>query len=209
MTHAYNEIYLESAMIRLGDMLEYACLDMEYDPDAFWKMFIHSGLSFSFELGNPSVVAGLSGVELAQKVIYIEDPTVEFANPSWFENRSSYFWCGWVLAYYQWYTSKNFQDIWNHVSIHSLLNMYSTLHEADISKVVEVLDNKTNIDVKYSIYDLRIAKGLTQKELANRAKMSISQIQRLEYGERKVENLSLKTALSLSKALAVPVNCLK
>lgn len=35
--------------------------------------------------------------------------------------------------------------------------------------------------------------------------MSISQIQRLEYGERSVANLTLKTALSLSKALCVSV----
>jgi hypothetical protein len=33
--------------------------------------------------------------------------------------------------------------------------------------------------------------------------MSISQLQRLEYGERKVENLPLKSALSLAKALRV------
>ena len=44
---------------------------------------------------------------------------------------------------------------------------------------------------------------MTQKELADEAHMTVSQLQRLEYGERKVENLSLKTALALAAALGV------
>ena len=35
--------------------------------------------------------------------------------------------------------------------------------------------------------------------------MSVSALQRIEYGERKVENLSLKTALALADALGVDV----
>ena len=45
MTHAYDEMYVEGAMVRMGDMLEYACLDCDYDPDSFWSMFIRSGLA--------------------------------------------------------------------------------------------------------------------------------------------------------------------
>ena len=52
---------------------------------------------------------------------------------------------------------------------------------------------------------IRSLRGLTQKELANRAHMSVSALQRIEYGERKVENLSLKTALALADALGVDV----
>lgn len=52
---------------------------------------------------------------------------------------------------------------------------------------------------------MRKIKGLTQQELAERAHMSVSQLQRLEYGERKVENLSLKTDLALARALNIEV----
>ena len=52
---------------------------------------------------------------------------------------------------------------------------------------------------------MRLVRGMTQQELAGRAHMSISQLQRLEYGERTVEKLSLKTALALAKALGVRI----
>ena len=47
---------------------------------------------------------------------------------------------------------------------------------------------------------------MTQQELADEAHMTVSQLQRLESGERKVENLSLKTALALARALGVEVS---
>ena len=53
---------------------------------------------------------------------------------------------------------------------------------------------------------LRLTRGMTQQELADEAHMTVSQLQRLEYGERKVENLSLKTALALAEALGVEVS---
>jgi transcriptional regulator with XRE-family HTH domain len=62
---------------------------------------------------------------------------------------------------------------------------------------------------KTSIRNLRLVRGMTQQELADRAHMSISQLQRLEYGKRKVENLSLKSALALAKALGVGIEELK
>ena len=46
---------------------------------------------------------------------------------------------------------------------------------------------------------------MIQQELAGRAHMSISQLQRLEYGERKSWNLSLKAVLALANALGVNV----
>ncbi|GKH03304.1 hypothetical protein CE91St54_37240 [Hungatella hathewayi] len=55
------------------------------------------------------------------------------------------------------------------------------------------------------ISNLRLVRGMIQQELAGRAHMSISQLQRLEYGERKSWNLSLKSVLALANALGVNV----
>lgn len=205
MIHAYDEMYVEGAMIRMGDMLEYACLDCGYDPDGFWKMFIQNDVSRSFEIGDISVVAGKSGPELAYMILSDVDYREEFTEPMWREDRSDLYWSGWVLAYYQWYTSQRFSVIWSSISIRMLQKMYSPLHEADISKIVEILSKMQKPVRKSSIRNLRLVRGITQQELADHAHMSISQLQRLEYGERKVENLALKTALSLANALGVAV----
>ena len=87
--------------------------------------------------------------------------------------------------------------------------MYSTLHEADISKTVDVMNSMLLPGRKSPVQVLRLTRGMTQQELATTAHMSVSQLQRIEYGERKVENLSLKTALALAKALGVEVSELK
>ena len=205
MTHAYDEMYVEGAMVRMGDMLEYACLDCDYDPDSFWSMFIRSGLARRFEIGDVSVVAGKSGPELAYMVLSRADHRRNFPKPKWREDRSDLYWCGWVLAYYQWDRDVTFSRIWDRISIRMLQKMYPVLHEADITKAVDEMDALMKPGEKRSVHCLRLLRGLTQQELADKAHMTVSQLQRIEYGERKTENLSLKTALALAKALGVEV----
>ena len=205
MTHAYDEMYVEGAMVRMGDMLEYACLDCDYDPDSFWSMFIRSGLARRFEIGDVSVVAGKSGPELAYMVLSKADHRRYFPKAKWREDRSDLYWCGWVLAYYQWDRDVTFSRIWDRISIRMLQKMYPVLHEADITKAVDEMDALMKPGEKRSVHSLRLLRGLTQQELADKAHMTVSQLQRIEYGERKTENLSLKTALALAKALGVEV----
>ena len=205
MTHAYDEMYVEGAMVRMGDMLEYACLDCDYDPDSFWSMFIRSGLARRFEIGDVSVVAGKSGPELAYMVLSKADHRRNFHKAKWREDRSDLYWCGWVLAYYQWDRDVTFSRIWDRISIRMLQKMYPVLHEADITKAVDEMDALMKPGEKRSVHCLRLLRGLTQQELADKAHMTVSQLQRIEYGERKTENLSLKTALALAKALGVEV----
>lgn len=54
-----------------------------------------------------------------------------------------------------------------------------------------------------SFRDLRARSGLSQQALADVAGVSISQVQRLESGAAKTENLTLKNALALSDALGI------
>ena len=50
---------------------------------------------------------------------------------------------------------------------------------------------------------LRVARGLGQKELAERSGVNIRQIQFYESGERDIKNASLKNALAIADALGV------
>ena len=124
MMYAYDESYIEGAMIRLGDMIEYACLDMNYDSDNFFKMFIMSGIARRFEIGDVSVVAGRSGPELAQMVLTDVDHVKDFKEPVWREYRSDLYWCGWALAYFQWHEKMTFKEIWQSISIRMMQKMY-------------------------------------------------------------------------------------
>lgn len=140
MIRAYDEMYVEGAMVRMGDMLEYACLDCGYDPDDFWKMFIQSGLARRFEIGDVSIVAGKSGPELVYMVLSDVEYKKDYPTPAWRENRSDLYWSGWVLAYFQWHENLTFSEIWDNISIRMLQKMYPTLHEADITKAVDTME---------------------------------------------------------------------
>ena len=50
--HAYSEDYLLTAQRILGDMLDYAVNEYEFDPDEFYKMFLVSDVSRQFQEGN-------------------------------------------------------------------------------------------------------------------------------------------------------------
>ena len=205
MIHAYDEIYIEGAMIRMGDMLEYACLDCGYDPDCFWNMFINCGLSRRIEIGDVSVVTGKSGPELAYMVLHDVEHKNDYPVPIWREERSDLYWSGWVLAYFQWHEKLTFKEIWDNISIRMIQKMYPVFHEEDILKAVDTMTGMMKPVKKNMIKKLRLVRGYTQQVLAEYACMTEAQLQRIEEGKVKVENLSLKTALSLAKALGVEI----
>lgn len=52
----------------------------------------------------------------------------------------------------------------------------------------------------------RKKQGLTQTDLANRAGLNIRQIQKIENGESKTENITLKTMQAIAQALHVKID---
>ena len=56
--------------------------------------------------------------------------------------------------------------------------------------------------------DLRKHSKLTQQSLADKSGMNIRQIQKIETGEIKLENITLRNAKSLADALGVPIDSL-
>jgi transcriptional regulator with XRE-family HTH domain len=56
-----------------------------------------------------------------------------------------------------------------------------------------------------SLVDLRKRRGLTQTALANRAGLNIRAIQKIEYGEVEVENLTGRSLKSIAAALNVSI----
>ena len=65
MTHAYSESYLNNAKDRLSQFFDYAINDCKFKSDWIATLFVTSGYAEQFERGNPAILAGMSGVELA------------------------------------------------------------------------------------------------------------------------------------------------
>lgn len=208
MTHAYNESYLNDAMQNLGDMMDYAIRDLGYDGDEFFSYFLASDISKQFEQGNPKYVCGMSGVELVNQVLSKVQNISSKADITVREYDGPEFWCGWTLAYYQWYSRLRFEDIINNgLTISKILSMY-ILHEADLSKFVKSADsiisnykhgNLTNLK------RIRQARGFTQKQLAEQSGVTLRMIQLYEQRKNDINKASVEVVINLAKALGCKV----
>lgn len=204
MTHAYSEFYLDDAMQNLGDMMDYALTDCGYAPDEFFSWFISSGIAAKIENENPKYIAGMSGVELAREVVFLTTgnyPTKERAIKN-FASRE--YWAGWILAYYQWYSSLKFSDmVENGLPLSEVLSLY-ILHEADQSKFVETANeiiSRHKLEKPSHLTTIRKARGFTQGQLAQKSGVALRMIQLYEQRQNDINKAQAGTLLSLAKAL--------
>ena len=117
------------------------------------------------ENGEPSLIAGKSGIEIAFDVIFETTGKQLEAIPSENMGRSAEYWIGWAAAYYQWYSSRRYSDIFKALSYDDLQMMYYTLHEADISKFADIADERVREYFKdTNLKMIRTAYGCSQSE---------------------------------------------
>ena len=102
MTHAYSDLYLDSAQDILGHAFDWVSNTCDEDLSLFYERFSQSRISTLFEQGYPRYVAGCNGAELVNFVM--EDlGLMEYDCPhEFYADRSPEYWAGWALAYFQW-----------------------------------------------------------------------------------------------------------
>lgn len=206
MTHAYQRIYLSNAQSALGDAFDYAVNACGIPGDDFVKLFSASSVSRRMENGEPSLLAGKSGIEIAVEVLL--ETTGKQLDTEQREHfgRTKEYWIGWAVAYYQWFSGRKYSDIFTVLSFEDFQKMYYTLHEADISKFVEIVDeivkahfNETNLK------RIRTSYGCTQAELAKRAEVSLRSIQMYEQRQKDINKASVETVHRIAKVLGCSI----
>ena len=195
---AYNQTYLNSAMTVMATMLEYAVNNCHEQIDNYFRKFIEIGVALQFEHGNPDVVAGRSGVELYGMI------TDQYTNlPLYYvPNRSAEYWVGWSLAYYQWYSGRTFREITEVVKPSEMLDWYPTLHEADLMRFAEVVDERlkrrmTNLEI------LRRNAGLSQTQLSELSGVTARTIRAYEQRQSDIS----KAQFNILNALSMTLGC--
>lgn len=206
MTHAYNELYLSDAKQNLAEFFDYGLFTCGINIDLFIRGFIWSGYAEQFERGNPAIVAGMSGVELAQKVIRYVYPDMEFPERIFRKGRSKVYWVGWALAEYQWATCKRFKDIFSKVSFHEILLMYDVYHEMDIGHFIEDMNKKyDSIKRETRLKTIRENRGISQSELAKLSGVKLRSIQMYEQKVNDIDKAQVGTVYKLSRVLGCTV----
>ena len=206
MTCAYSELYLSDAKKNLATMFDYAVNDCKYDIDWVVELFVKSGYAKRYETGNPAVIAGMSGVELARDIVYSvyqENILIEAAQPV---DKTPEYWAGWALAAYQWQSGYRFKDIFEKVKMSDMVTMYHPYHEMDIRQFYDAMDEKMNrIQIETRLKRIREAAGLSQNDLAVKSGVRLRSIQMYEQRNNDIDKAQAHTLYKLSVALGCDI----
>ncbi len=208
-TRAYQEIYLSRAQAALGDAFDYAVNVCRIPGADFVKLFTVSSVSKRMENGEPAILVGKSGVEIAADVIFETTGKQPEAEPQERFGCSREYWIGWAICYYQWFSARTYSDIFDVLSYEDLVNMYYTLHEADISKFADIIDEKIREHFKdTNLKRIRSIYGCTQAELAKHSGVTLRSIQMYEQRNKDINKASADTLYRISKVLGCSMESL-
>ena len=206
MIHAYDKIYLDKARTALGRMLDFAVYDLKYDIEDFFALFITSGIAARFEKGDYSVIVGMSGVELAYKVLELTRGEENRIKPRYSADRSEEYWAGWALAYYQWDTALSFEEIVRAVPMKRIVEMYSPYHEMDIRQFCDKMNELYRTVQPESILKaLRQRADLSQRELAEQSGVPLRTIQQYEQRQKRINKAQAEYLLMLARTLCCDI----
>ena len=169
-------------------------------------LFLVSSVSKRMENGEPACLAGKSGIELAMQVLEETKGQTDLPEPAERYGRSREYWVGWAVAYYQWYSGRKYSEIFQVFSFGDFQKMYDVLHEADVSKFVDIVDARVREHFsETNLKRIRTTYGCTQAELAERSGVSLRSIQMYEQRNKNINRASGESLYRLSKVLGCTV----
>ena len=199
---AYDESYLPNAQNILGHAADFAIITLGLSPYTFSSAFCVSTVSKQFANGNPRYVAGMSGCELVRLVLEETHTAFTDTEDVMYLDKSSEYWAGWVLAFYQWYSAFSFMDILTAVPLSRIISMYPVYHEMDVTQFSDHMDALMKESVPSTrLRTMRNNCGLSQAELAAVSGVALRQIQLFEQRQRDINCAAAITILKLSRSL--------
>ena len=206
MMHAYDEQYLDDAMRNLGEAADYAVNACKMTLQKFFDLFIATGFAAQFGNGVPKIVSGLSGTELVHEIVVKARLEQELPEVQTEYDCSPEYWCGWIIAYYQWNTGRTFKDIFQNISAEEIKNFYHPLHEAHEDKFVDVVNSiieRKNTTTK--LQELRKNIGYSQRDLSEKSGVNLRTLQQYELKAKDINKAATTTLLALSKTLGCKI----
>lgn len=206
MTRAYSESFLHDAKETLSQCFDYLINDCGFSADWTAALFLTSGYAEQFERGNPGILAGKSGVELACAIVRKTYKNKALPALRYSDGLSPEYWTGWVLAEYQWYSGRRFRDIFDHVKLSEVILMYPVYHEMDITKFLEAMELRCSEPLRESRLKLmRESRGLSQAELAKASGVKLRNIQMYEQRANNIDKAQAQTVYKLARVIGCNV----
>lgn len=143
MTCTYDEMYLNDVQKNMGFFFQLLLQNLELSPKETQEAFLNSIIPEQIENANPDFLCGKSGYELGMIALPQMDlsKVINDAIHEPFYPKAEY-WTGFTLAFCQWKNNIPFATILKHYSVEQFLKSYRLLHEADITKVEQIIMEK-------------------------------------------------------------------
>ncbi|MBQ6314461.1 MAG: helix-turn-helix transcriptional regulator [Mogibacterium sp.] len=228
--HMYDASYLRKACNTLGSMLDYAVYSLHQNAGVFFDLFIASGIAASFEAGDVRLIAGMSGIELAYRVMDMCGLEYERVRPRFTTGVSKEYMCGHILAMCQWQTARPFNEIISIYPVSDIISMYDTLQaearrelaeiwppvlDADspekraersrksAESVLRSIQEKMSLTVSEThLKKYRIRSGLSQSQLAALSNVPVRTIQQYEQRQKNINKAQFEYIIRLANVLS-------
>ena len=203
---AYEKTYLEDVADNLGTMLEYA-VGCGFNPIVVWEMFVSSKVAMEIESGNPKYLSGYSArdyldIIVGTSPVYKRKLSGKLMSTDYRVENDMYYWAGSAIARFQYESGLTFYNINKYFPIETVLDLYHTLHEADMQKFIDIATERVKREKpETNLKIIRHASGLTQQQLAEQAQVELRSIQMYEQRRNDINKAPVDTLLKLSKVL--------
>ncbi len=196
---AYDDSIVGYAMENLGAALDYSVNGLGIEGQEFLNLFLSTGVAAEFGNGNPRYVTGMSGRQMADSVYRICGKSTIKIDGEYHGDYTAEYWCGWIIAYYQWFSGISFKKIFLAIDFQTLMDLYGVLHEADITKAASVIDGV--VRAESFLARMRRNRKMSQSALAKASGVSLRSIQLYEQRKNDINRAQYNNLLALSKAL--------
>lgn len=199
--HAFQETYLNKAQSLLGEAFDYAINCAKVSGEDFIGLFLSSPISKKLAVGDPSILLGKSGIEVALLILGEDRPAREPII-----THSEAYWIGWALAFCQWSSDRSYAEILGAVTYEDLQRMYLPYHESDVTKFAEAIEERVKkAHPETNLKRLRGYAHLSQAELAGESGVSLRSIQMYEQRRKDINKASAETLYRLAKAIGCTI----
>lgn len=205
--NAYESFYLSEAKAHLGVCTDYLVNRCGIAADRVGGVYATSPVMKAFGRGEPSVVSGLSGVELGQRLycgLYGREDAPDWTGDA--TGRSCEYWGGWALAHFQWQWNVTFKWIFARTSLSSVLAKYAIYHEMDIARFLDdFMQELKATPVEPNLRRIRRARGYSQMELARKSGVNVRNIQLYEQRVQDINRASASALADLAQCLSCSI----
>ena len=229
LINKYDHIYLEIAENSIGSMLDYAVYSLHQNAASFYGLFSASEAARLFESGDPGVLCGMSGIELACRVMELSGLEYDRVRPRFTTSKSKEYAAGRILARCQWESGRSFSELTEQITVSEIITMYDSYvqnltreiadawppvmdaytPEAKAKRSEEaitfcadsVIKKMSSAECETHLKSMRLLSGMSQSQLARASGVPVRTIQQYEQRQKNISKAQSEYLIALAYAL--------